>query len=582
LLLKILWIKSSLKKEIILKILLLCTSFNSLSQKFYEELCWLNHEVQLQLAHSCKIIIETCDHFKPHLILCPFLKQKVPSQIWQNYKCIIIHPGIIGDRGAYSLDWAIFNEEKTWGVTALQAIEEMDAGDIWGTRTFTMRQASKANLYKEEVSACAVQLLHEILDNVNNPNFKPMPLDYCNINIKGALHTPLTQTLRKINWQKENTQTILKKINSADSYPGVLETLFDEEYYLFGAHFESTLRGENIGEIFARRHGAICITTIDAAIWITHLKPNLPNSYKLPCTVVLKEKLKGIYESRIPLLLEENLETFKEIYYEQKNEVGYLYFDFHNGAMSIEQCVRLKYAYELACQKDIQVLVLMGGKSFFSNGIHLNIMEDSKKQAEDGWSNIHAMNDIVRDVIQTSHLITVASIEANAGAGGAILPLACDIVIAKDGIVLNPHYQTLGLHGSEYWTYLLPKKVGKEKADELTKSCLPLGVKRAKDIGFIDEIFSHETRNYTQELQDFCEALAQSDDYYDLLDNKALQRQKDEAIKPLQHYRDEELAFMYESFYNENSPFNRLRKDFVYKRCATASPRTSKTYLRPL
>lgn len=556
-----------------MKIVLLCTSFNSLSQKFYEELRNLKHDVSVEFALSAESMIHSCTLFKPDLILCPFLKQKVPETIWQNYSCIVIHPGIVGDRGAYSLDWAIYNEEKTWAVTALQAIEEMDAGDIWATQSFTMRKASKASLYKEEVSFVAVQLLHEILEKFNHPNFKPTPLNYNDANVKGKLHHPLQQDLRKINWQKDTTQTILKKINSADSYPGILETLFEEEYYMFGAHKEAHLRGEKIGEVFARRHGAICITTLDGAVWISHLKPHLPNSFKLPCTVVLKEKLKGIYESRIPLLLEEKLETFKEIYYEEKNEVGYLFFDFHNGAMSIEQCVRLKYAYELAAQKEIKVLVLMGGQEFFSNGIHLNVMEDSKKQAEDGWSNIHAMNDIVRDVILTSHIITVASLSSNAGAGGAILPLACDYVLARDGIILNPHYKTLGLHGSEYWTYLLPKKVGNQKAHELTQSCLPLGTKRAKAMGYVDEVLDWNKEKYQQQLEKFCEDLAQSEEYYDILDKKEAQRNNDEALKPLQSYRDEELAFMYESFYNENSPFNQLRKEFVYKRCPLETPK---------
>lgn len=551
-----------------MKIVLLCSSFNSLSQKFFEHLRQLNYEIHVEIAHPSSHMVDSITAINPDLILCPFLKHKIPTTLWQNFKCIVIHPGIVGDKGAYSLDWAIFNEEKTWGVTALEAIEELDAGDIWATKHFAMREATKASLYKEEVSFCALTLLDEILEKFHDPLFQPTPLNYNDVNVKGRLHHPLSQSLRKINWQEDTTQTIIKKINSADSYPGVLETLFEEEYYMFGAYKEATLKGEKIGEVFARRHGAICINTLDGAVWISHLKPHLPNSYKLPCTVVLKEKLKGIYESRIPLLLEEKLETFKEIYYEEKNEVGYLYFDFHNGAMSIEQCVRLKYAYELAAQKEIKVLVLMGGEEFFSNGIHLNIMEDSKKQAEDGWSNIHAMNDIVRDVILTSHIITVASLGANAGAGGAILPLACDFVIARDGIILNPHYKTLGLHGSEYWTYLLPKKVGKDKADELTQSCLPLGTKRAKTMGYVDEVFDRNKATYQQQLEAFCESLAHCDDYYELLDKKEAQRNQDESCKPLQNYRTEELAFMYESFYNENSPFNRLRKEFVYKRAS--------------
>ena len=75
---------------------------------------------------------------QPDLILCPFLKDRVPAEVWRHYRTIIIHPGPPGDRGPSSLDWAITNDEASWGVTALQAVDEMDAGPIWGYRTFAM------------------------------------------------------------------------------------------------------------------------------------------------------------------------------------------------------------------------------------------------------------------------------------------------------------------------------------------------------------------------------------------------------------------------------------------------------------
>jgi putative two-component system hydrogenase maturation factor HypX/HoxX len=39
----------------------------------------------------------------------------------------------------------------------------------------------------------------------------------------------------------------------------------------------------------------------------------------------------------------------------------------------------------------------------------------------------------------------------------------------RDGVMLNPHYKNMGnLYGSEYWTYLLPRRVGDQGA---AKSC---------------------------------------------------------------------------------------------------------------
>ena len=39
---------------------------------------------------------------------------------------------------------------------------------------------------------------------------------------------------------------------------------------------------------------------------------------------------------------------FREIAYEERRGVGYLRFDFYNGAMSTEQCRRLLEAYRYA------------------------------------------------------------------------------------------------------------------------------------------------------------------------------------------------------------------------------------------
>jgi putative two-component system hydrogenase maturation factor HypX/HoxX len=33
----------------------------------------------------------------------------IPEDIYKNIKCLIVHPGIKGDRGPSSIDWAILN-----------------------------------------------------------------------------------------------------------------------------------------------------------------------------------------------------------------------------------------------------------------------------------------------------------------------------------------------------------------------------------------------------------------------------------------------------------------------------------------
>jgi putative two-component system protein, hydrogenase maturation factor HypX/HoxX len=271
---------------------------------------------------------------------------------------------------------------------------------------------------------------------------------------------------------------------------------------LFGAHFEDILGRDSVaspGDIIATRYGAICRKTVDGAVWVSHLKRKVEGAkfFKLPATTVLPgELLAGTPEIAIPPSFTGEYRTFKEIWYKEKNGVGYLFFEFHNGAMSTEQCKRLEAAVHEIRRRPTKVLVFMGGVNFWSNGIHLNVIEAAPDPAIESWNNINAMDDLVLAILTTCDRLTIAALRANAGAGGAMMPLACDRIIVRDGVVLNPHYQSMGLYGSEYWTYSLPKRVGPEKALGLTRDCLPINAGTAAKIGMIDAVTDADRRRW--------------------------------------------------------------------------------------
>ena len=114
-----------------MRVMLLCSSFNGLSQRAWIDLRNAGHDVVVQLGADSTAVGAAVSTFDPELIICPFLRERVPAEVWDRYRTIIIHPGPMGDRGPSSLDWAITDGEPLWGVTALQAVQEMDAGPIW-------------------------------------------------------------------------------------------------------------------------------------------------------------------------------------------------------------------------------------------------------------------------------------------------------------------------------------------------------------------------------------------------------------------------------------------------------------------
>ena len=85
-----------------MRILLLCSAFNGLTQRAWIELRDAGHDVTVELATSEATIVSAVDLFEPDLIICPFLRERVPTEVWQHLPTIIIHPGPKGDRGPSS------------------------------------------------------------------------------------------------------------------------------------------------------------------------------------------------------------------------------------------------------------------------------------------------------------------------------------------------------------------------------------------------------------------------------------------------------------------------------------------------
>jgi len=539
-----------------MKLLLLVTAFNSQTQAVYTRLQDKGHEVSVCFAISEVQMLEEIEAFMPEMILCPFLKAYLPPSIYENYPTYIFHPGPRGDRGPHALEYALQSHTKEWGLVVLRANSEYDGGDIYVEVGFKVRDTYKASLYRQEVVQASLEALDTLFENIKNDTSVPQ--------LMNPIHEQFTQAKRSIDWSVDDTQSIIDKIHLSDSLPGILDEILGVPCYLYGVHREEKLGSDASTlpkTVLAKRDGAICLKTLDGAVWITHLK--VVGSFKLPATYALKEKLKGVKEDRLPLLFDKSYATFFETSVEMRDNVAYLCFNFHNGAMNAEQCVRLKYALEYL-KTQCEVLVLIGGMDFFSNGIHLNILEDSAKQGEDGWANINAMNDLVSAILYADEVVTIASFGRNAGAGGVFMGLACDYVVGKEGVVLNPHYKTLGLSGSEYHTYTLPKRVGRELSEKLLNDCLPLSAKKAKNIGMIDEVFAHN--NYYEKLHTFAKSKYDDDFIWDKQDYLEVNRAKIEALK------EKELAVMHPEFWSEESSFHTLRREFVYKLCPRETP----------
>lgn len=549
-----------------MRILLLCTAHNSLSQRLYLTLA-LNHDVTIEYALSTGSTIEAATLAHPHLIICPFLTSHVPREVYTKYMTIVIHPGAPGDGGPSALDFVIMGEDGTddeiervmsrdlwsehgrshWAVTVLQAIAEYDAGPVWAWEQFSINiddhNLTKSGLYRGAVTraalaACLVAIERIQLaakettcsesEDVNSFDRITPGLDAKDEYKTGSATTgepflgghtaplPLLKAFRRdFDVNRHCALMISRLIRASDSQPGCLTKLFTPNLYIYGGLIED---GGHIAAIDVKpgtfigiRNDAVCFKTVDGkGIWITHgrrvkRKTDPALWPKVPAIPLLVDV--GIVDPRqVPQILPVlpldfsrlTYPTFQEIFVEYDStetdqRVAYMTFDFYNGAMSTNQCRQMCAALRSILDTHtestpLSAVVLLGG-AYFSNGIHLNVIEAAPDPAAESWANINGIDDVVLFILQdfaARGITTISALRGNAAAGGVALAVCADYVIAGEEVVMNPAYRALGLFGSEYHTVTYHGKVGHDIARHLLRDMLPISAQQAKDLGLVD------------------------------------------------------------------------------------------------
>jgi putative two-component system hydrogenase maturation factor HypX/HoxX len=578
------------------RILLLTHSFNGLAQRLHAELARRGHELSVEFDIADTVTCEAVRLFAPRLLVAPYLKRRIPEEVWRQVPCLVVHPGPPGDRGPSSLDRAILDREPRWGVTVLQADGEFDAGPVWASATFPMRDASKSSLYRYEVTEAATAAVLEAIERFARGDVPHR--------VAGRLRPLLRQADRAIDWARDDGAQVLRRIRAADSAPGLVDEIDGVAWRLFAAADGSAARqvlearGDwparaTPGALLAHDGRAVLRATRDGAVWIGQLQRVVPaGEADRPQDA---PAVRGSAARRLGLARDASTLSHRGVPFfpglpdaprpcrlEQHGEVQALSFDFPNGALSVADCQELLDALREAAARPARVLLLTGGEECWCNGIDLNAIEDAASPADEAWRSIQAIDDVAEAILGLQDRLVVSVLRGGAGAGGAFLALAGDEAWAREGTVLNPHYRNMGnLYGSEYWTYLLPRRIGAEATRRLMDERLPLLATEACARGVLDRVLAPAADRGLQEAWTLASGLAMGADWEARLDAKRGRRRADEAAKPLAAYRAEELARMRRSFYGFDTSFHVARSRFVAKTPHSWTPRHLARHRQP-
>jgi putative two-component system hydrogenase maturation factor HypX/HoxX len=92
-----------------------------------------------------------------------------------------------------------------------------------------------------------------------------------------------------------------------------------------------------------------------------------------------------------------------------------------------------------------------------------------------------------------------------------------------------------------------------------------MGTREAVAIGLADARFGHTSVAFLEAAVKRAQALAADPRFGEILEAKRRQRLADEAAKPLEKYREEELERMKLNFYGFDPSYHVARYHFVYK-----------------
>ena len=122
-------------------------------------------------------------------------------------------------------------------------------------------------------------------------------------------------------------------------------------------------------------------------------------------------------------------------------------------------------------------------------------------------------------------------------------------------------------------------------AQQITTSLLPLCAEDALRIGMIDAVFPTKMSEFRHRVQEYAARLVTPSTFSQLLHDKNRRRSEDEVQKPLQQYRDEELANMRANFWGPDPPTMKRDDGFVHSAGLSYSPPslrcTASDLLRP-
>lgn len=149
--------------------------------------------------------LEEIIQLKPDLIITAAFGQFLPQSILDapRYGCLNVHGSLLPKyRGGAPIQYAIMNGDKETGITIMEMVKKMDAGDIITQSAIPITKTDDAGTIFDKLSQLGAQLLVETIPQYVAGQLTPQPQDES----KATYSPNITREQEKINWQNSASE----------------------------------------------------------------------------------------------------------------------------------------------------------------------------------------------------------------------------------------------------------------------------------------------------------------------------------------------------------------------------------------
>lgn len=208
----------------------------------------------------------------PDLIITCAYGQIVPQKVLDipRLGCINVHGSLLPSfRGAAPIQYAILKDLKVTGVTIMQMVKKMDAGDMFAKREVIIDNNDTGDTLFKKMEVVAASLLIDILPDYIDGKLLGIKQD----EEKVTFAPSIKREEELIDWN-DTKRNIYNKVRAFNSVPGAYTLLGDLSIKIFVCEENDKKYDGEYGEIVEVLKDKIIVKVKDGSISIKEIQPS--------------------------------------------------------------------------------------------------------------------------------------------------------------------------------------------------------------------------------------------------------------------------------------------------------------------